>query len=171
MADIKEDNVDADGCQVRSTLDADGRLEYPDPTPMGVPLGYRPSPTLRDTIERIMMNHQLAVLADMEGFDSPAEADDFEIEDDPLDPLTPYEAVFFPPKELTPAERFGSDGSASNKGVTDGSPNVDERGVADSDGGSGRRDQVREGQSVQKSNADDSRSVHEANRGVAGSKE
>lgn len=120
------DNVDADGVQVRSELSADGRFEIPDPVPVGVPLGYRPSPTLRDTIERIMMNHQLAVLADMEGFDSPEEAEDFLLEDDPLDPLTPYEAHFFPapaPSEpASPAPAGASPGGIAP--ATEGAANV-----------------------------------------------
>jgi hypothetical protein len=54
---------------------------------------------------------ELATNMEMESFE---ESDDFEIEDDPLDPITPYEAVFDPRDDRNP-ERAGG-GSAPTEG-------------------------------------------------------
>lgn len=88
---------DGDGVQVASGIGTDGK-EYPDPVPFSVPIGYTAPPDLMQMI-RTMVHSEMAqtILRDA-GIETIEEADDFEIEDDPLDPLTPYEKVFMPPE-------------------------------------------------------------------------
>lgn len=93
-------NVDADGVQVSSTLSADGRYEYPDPVPMQPPVGYQPEPSITELIRMFVRRELSQQVADE--YDTFEEAEDFDIEDDPADPLTPYEKVFDPPKPLIP---------------------------------------------------------------------
>lgn len=86
---------DADGVQVTSEIDDDGN-ELPDPVPMSPPVGYRREPTLGEMIQQFVRSEQLRAQAEAEGFDTFEEADDFDIPDDPLDPLTPWEEHFEP---------------------------------------------------------------------------
>lgn len=78
--------------QVSSDLDARGR-ELPDPVPMAPPVGMSQGPSLADFVQRMIRNEvsRAAAAAEMETFE---ESDDFDIEDDPRDPLTPYEQHF-----------------------------------------------------------------------------
>jgi len=96
---------DEDGVQVSSGIGRDGK-EYPDPVPMGLPIGYSPPPDLMSMI-RTMVHHETAMARlEAEGIETFEESDDFYIEDDPLDPLTPYEKVFEPP--VVPAPPAGT---------------------------------------------------------------
>lgn len=92
--------VDEDGVQVTSEIRSDGK-EYPDGVPMQPPVGYRAEPTISELI-KMFVRRELSQVADQHEFDSFEEAEDFDIEDDPVDPLTPYERVFDPPKPLIP---------------------------------------------------------------------
>lgn len=98
-----EGTFDEDGVQVSSGQNEFGQ-EMPDPVPMAVPVGYNQSPTLADMIKRMVRNQLLAQAANAEDIDTFEEAEDFEIEDDPLDPHTPYEAVFDPPLKVPQTE-------------------------------------------------------------------
>lgn len=98
---------DSDGVQVSSSLGNDGK-EYPDPVPMAPPVGYTSPPNIMDLIRSMVRNQEVLRLQDEAGIDTFEEADDFDIEDDPLDPLTPYERVF----EAPPAR----DGVGANGG-------------------------------------------------------
>lgn len=91
------------GEQVASAIGKDGK-EYPDPVPIAPPLDYAPPPDLMTMIKTMIFSERMKQLADQEDFDSIEEADDFDIEDDPADPLTPYERHFEPPPE-PPAPR------------------------------------------------------------------
>lgn len=93
---------DEDGVQVTSGQNELGQ-ETPDPVPMAPPVGYAQHATLADSISRMLKHQLMAQAAAAEGFDTPEEADDFDIEDDPLDPLTPYERHFEPPPAPPPA--------------------------------------------------------------------
>lgn len=102
------DNVDADGQQCRSVLDAHGRFEYPDPVPMAPPVGYNSPPDIMQMIRSMVRSERLAQELDAAGYETFEEADDFDIADDPLDPLTPYEKVFeAPPVGMAPAGANG----------------------------------------------------------------
>lgn len=87
---------DDDGVQVSSAIGSDG-LEYPDPVPMEPPIGYKKPPDILDMIRSMVRNEQVLRLQEAAGYESFDEADDLEVDDDPLDPLTPYEKVFEPP--------------------------------------------------------------------------
>lgn len=87
---------DADGVQTVSGQNEKGQ-EVPDPVPVAPPVGYRRPPTLQENIQRMIRSEMLQQAAAAEGFDTFEEAEDFDIEDDPVDAQTPYEAVFNPP--------------------------------------------------------------------------
>lgn len=95
---------DADGVQVHSGQDQLGR-ELPDPVPMAPPVGYRAPPTLADMIRRMVRSEAMLMASEAEEFDTFEEAEDFDIEDDPVDPRTPYEAVFDPPQPAADAAK------------------------------------------------------------------
>lgn len=67
--------------------------EVPDPKPMSLATGLRKPPTLEETVARVMRSHQaLAMLKRSAGVEeTPEEAEDFDIPDDPIDALTKYE--------------------------------------------------------------------------------
>lgn len=71
----------------------DDGLEIPDPTPMALPIGHHPNESMDARIARIV-SHSLSVQAEKEGFETFSDADDFDIEDDPVDPSTPWETDF-----------------------------------------------------------------------------
>lgn len=118
----KDENVDVDGVQVRSELTPDGRFELPDPTPMAPPIGYKAEPTLSDMIRSMVRREQFNLEVSRAGFETFDEAEDFDIEDDPVDPLTPYERVFEPPpakplvQEPVAPERASSDPKPAESG-------------------------------------------------------
>lgn len=147
--------------------------EMPDPVPVAPPVGYKPGPTLQDTILHMLKQQALRVAADTADFDSPEEADDFEIEDDPLDPLTPYEAEFLPQDELrsrlTELDKAIKHNEAVKKAAKlkeqeDGDTDPDERRVEHRTSGTGRRSEKRKGEPEPEQDADDERSVRKADR-------
>lgn len=71
-----------------------GAYEVPDPTPMAPPVGYKRQPSIFEQ-QRDMMRAHFAAF-EKEGFESPEEADDFNVGDD-YDPTSPYEHNFDPP--------------------------------------------------------------------------
>ena len=103
-----EQTFDSDGVQSSSGIGADGK-EYPDPVPLAPPVNLR-RPDPLDELVRRYVRHELSQRMEAEQWESFEEADDFEIEDDPLDRLTDYEKVFEPPpaKEVTPAAAAAS---------------------------------------------------------------
>lgn len=93
-------SYDSDGVQVSSGIGLDGR-EYPDPVPMSPPIGYEPPSDLLQMLEQLFKRGK-AVLEAAE-IETEEEANDFDIPDDPVDLLTPYEKVFEPPVVKEPA--------------------------------------------------------------------
>lgn len=67
--------------------------EILDPRPVAVPVGFKTSETMDQRIKRII-EHSLSVRARDTGLESFEEADDFDIDDDPVDPSTPWEDDF-----------------------------------------------------------------------------
>lgn len=63
--------------------------EILNPTPMQPPLGYKPVPSLLDTIREQIRAHHLSTI-DMDP-ETEEEADDFDIPDDPIDPQSRWE--------------------------------------------------------------------------------
>lgn len=105
-------NVDVDGVQVLAILDENGH-EVGDPIPVAPPVGLTRRPTMAEQIQT-MIRREMSNRAQAEGFETFDEAEDFDIDDDPLDPRTPYEAVFDPPQQ-----KEIDDGNAkSNEGRT-----------------------------------------------------
>nr|QJB20745.1 MAG: hypothetical protein [Microvirus sp.] len=157
---MSDDNVDVDGIQVRAMLDDRGR-ELGDPVPMAPPVGLTRSPSLAEQI-RSMVRREMSDAAANHGMETFEEADDFDIDDDPLDPHTPYEAVFDPQPELTKEEKEDKSSDVKTEEKKDGSSkSVDKGRNADRDGRSGRSGKKRESVSKSSGNADDERDVHE----------
>lgn len=67
--------------------------ELPDPTPVALPIGLGVAESMDQRIARIL-RHSASVEAAKHGMETFEEADDFDIEDDPADPSTPYERDF-----------------------------------------------------------------------------
>lgn len=113
---------DADGVQATSSIGADG-LEYPDPVPMSpdVPTRLQTADKgMRAMIERIATDEAIRRLLEESGVETEEEADDFEIEDDQLDPLTEYERHFMPPPVEKKAPPKG--GASEVKSVSEPAP-------------------------------------------------
>jgi hypothetical protein len=68
----------------------DDGLELPDPTPVAIPVHLRVPESMDSRIARIV-SHSLSKAAQEQGFETFEEADDFDIDDDPIDPETPWE--------------------------------------------------------------------------------
>lgn len=75
--------------------------EVPDPTIVDPPLGYVPQPDLMEMMRRMIRN-ELAAAADLMDPESFQDADDFDIDDDPVDYSSPYEEFFDPPPGAPP---------------------------------------------------------------------
>lgn len=114
---------DGDGVQSSSGIGVDGK-EYPDPVPMAPPIGYTAPPNIMDMIRSMVRSEELKRKLDAEGFETFEEADDFDIEDDPLDPLTPYEKIFYPEEERSAPGPNGMAGPQAGKGVAEAAPAV-----------------------------------------------
>lgn len=69
--------------------------EVPDPTVVEPPLGYIHQPDVMEQMRR-MVRQELSRIADAQEFETFEEADDFEIDDDPVDYTSPYEEFFDP---------------------------------------------------------------------------
>lgn len=86
--------------------------EVPDPTIVDPPLGYVPQPDLMELMRRMIRN-ELSSAIDNSEFETFEEADDFDIDDDPVDYQSPYEEFFDPapgapkgpPGEIHPARQ------------------------------------------------------------------
>lgn len=70
--------------------------EVPDPTVIEPPIGYIQQPDLMEQMRRMVRN-ELSRIAEASEFETFEEADDFEIDDDPVDYTSPYEEFFDPP--------------------------------------------------------------------------
>lgn len=88
-------NVDEDGVQIRALLDEKGS-EVGDPVPMAPPLHLQRRLTMAEQIQQ-MIRREVSLRAQDMGLETFEEAEDFDVDDDPADPHTPYEAVFDPP--------------------------------------------------------------------------
>lgn len=112
---------DADGVQATSSIGGDG-LEYPDPVPMAPDVRVsRPVSDLgmRAMIERIASDEAVRRMLEAQEYETEDEADDFDIEDDPLDPLTEYERHFMPPP---PEKKAPPKGGAAEVSQGQGAP-------------------------------------------------
>lgn len=155
--------------------------EMPDPTPMALPLGMSHHATLADMIQRMLRHQLMAQAATEEGFDTFEEGEDFDIEDDPLDPHTQYEKNFESSalmqnditamrKELLNTAQEAT--TTTPPGNTFQEEEIDDgERTGSNEGRSGptdqrsrSSDQIRKGQPGSQSNADDARGVRQADR-------
>jgi len=90
---------------VTKALDANGH-ETPSSRPMAIPVGARRPETLAEQVARLVRTEEWRRTMESHDLETFEESEDFDIEDDPVDPSTPYEEVFDPyiGKSITPAE-------------------------------------------------------------------
>lgn len=69
--------------------------EVPDPTVLEPPIGYVATPDIFEQMRRMVRN-ELSKIAEAQEFETFEEADDFDIDDDPVDYASPYEMYFDP---------------------------------------------------------------------------
>jgi len=79
----------------------DGR-EIVSNVPMAPPLGWKKQPSMIDHIRNLVRSERLRQEVESAGFETPEEADDFDVGDD-YDPSSPYEHNFDPPAPPAPA--------------------------------------------------------------------
>lgn len=91
-------SYDEDGVQSSAGIGLDGK-EYGDPTPMEPPAGVNAPPDLMQLIKTMVHNETFNRRLDEEGFDTFEEAGDYDMPEDHPDPLTPHEALFYPPSD------------------------------------------------------------------------
>lgn len=144
--------VDPETGELFGRLDERGR-EVPYGGPVALAVDLVRHDTLHEMIRRIVHSETMKLASMQAGIDTPEEADDFDIEDDPLDPLTPYEEHFMP-KDAPIPERL--------KEKSDGGSKSDEGRVDAGGRGSGAGGEVRQGESDAKSSPADSGSVRKA---------
>ena len=89
---------------VISRLDQHGH-EVLDRTPLELPAGFRRPETLAEQVQRLVRT-SISDYAGEKGYETFDEANDFDIEDDPIEPETAYEEVFDPVlgRGVTPRE-------------------------------------------------------------------
>lgn len=79
---------------MRVMHDEHGR-EIVDDRPVEMPLGFKRPESLTEQIQRLVRGH-LSRVAEQAGFESFEEAEDFDVEDDDIEPRTPFETEFDP---------------------------------------------------------------------------
>lgn len=146
--------VDQYGVPVKAELDETGS-EVGDPTPVAPPAHLRRGMTTSEQIQQ-MVRRELSLRAQEADYETFDEADDFDVDDDPPDPHTPYEAVFDPMPPVTETEN--------------GSKSTDERGNPPAGSGSGKSGKVGKGKSGPEQSASDKGSPSETTDGDTGSK-
>lgn len=144
--------VDQNGEQVVAEL-RDGK-EYGDPVPKAPPLHMQRMESQAEIIKR-MVRQELSSRAHEAGYETFEEAEDFDVDDDPADPHTPYEAVFDPPPPL--------------KEDADGDEGRDEGRSGPAGSGSGKSGEVGKGKPAKDKPAPDKGGAREAAAGDPGS--
>lgn len=105
-----------DGEQILAFLSEDGRKEIGDPVPIAPPVGMTRPLTTEERFRRIIRSEHLARIAESQGVDTFEEAEDFEVEDDPVPPLTAYEeALLEPPVDAFRARGSGAGGEGGEE--------------------------------------------------------
>lgn len=72
-----------------------GGQEMTDSTPLRIPLGFQRPETLAEQVQRLVRTH-ISQTAANQGFETFEESEDFDVEDEPDFPDTPYEMLFDP---------------------------------------------------------------------------
>lgn len=81
---------------LKARLDERGH-EVVSNVPMQPPLGYKKEPSVSDRIREMVRSEMLRREVEAAGLETMEEADDFDVDDDPIDPSTPFEENFDPP--------------------------------------------------------------------------
>jgi len=89
--------------------------EIMDSKPMQPPLGYKRSESLAEQIARMVRSSKIQDELDKAGYETFAEADNFEVPDDPPDPSSPFEQQFEPTPIAELARRAKADRIAKEK--------------------------------------------------------
>jgi len=114
---------DEDGVQVSAGIGRDGR-EYGDPVPMAPPVGFGEPVDFMSMLRSIVRSERFLERSEQEGFDSFEEAGDFDIDDDPMPPLSLHEAILAggppPVQENRPQDAAPPSPSSSAGKVTAG---------------------------------------------------
>lgn len=110
-----------DGEQILAFLVEDGRKEFGDPVPVAPPVGMTRPLTTEERFRRIIRSEHLARIADSQGVDTFDEAEDFDVEDDPVPALTPYEEALLEPPAAPP--KAAQRAKQPKGGEDEGSPN------------------------------------------------
>lgn len=95
---------DADGVQASAGILKNGKEET-DPVPLAPPVGFSQPPDLMMMMRQMLREERYVNQLRDEGFETEEEAADYEIDDDPAWPMTPYEAMLL---EGSPAPSEGS---------------------------------------------------------------
>lgn len=106
--------------------------EYPDPTPVELPLGHHKPESLEDTMKRFVRDYVGQVFAEQQGMETFEEADDFDVDDPGEEQLfSQYDVEDMvemeppPPKEeeasVTPAQTASDETSSSSEPPPGGS--------------------------------------------------
>lgn len=78
----------------KSTYNENGE-EILDPTPIEIPLHFQRPMSLNERIKQ-MVQHEASMIARANGYETFSEADDFNVDDDEIDPSSPWEENFDP---------------------------------------------------------------------------
>lgn len=76
-------------------IDADGFL-IPDPVPLAPPIGYKRQPSMVEVVRNMVRSERLALEAELEGYETFEESEDFEVDDDFDTPGTEWENDYEP---------------------------------------------------------------------------
>ncbi len=90
------------------------RYEYPDPTPLHIPLGARNPPTLQEQVRSMVQVEMSGVMQDS-GLESWEEADDFDIEED--EDAEEYISKYYMDEDPMPLETFAEEAKPKPKKV------------------------------------------------------
>lgn len=84
--------------EVSERVILDDKGEYPDPTPMSPPLGYKKQPSMVQLMREMIASNDLRKAAEAAGMETFEEADDFTVDDPEGDMVdSPHENEFDPP--------------------------------------------------------------------------
>lgn len=78
-------------CQWQAAEAVYNGQEHPDPTPVEIPIGHEQPESLEDTMRRFIREQVAAHYSEKEGAGTFEDEDDFDIEDEDPELLTPYE--------------------------------------------------------------------------------
>lgn len=94
-------SYDEDGVQATAGIGLDGK-EYGDPLPLAPPVGFSNPPDLMELMRTMIRSEAVQRRLEEEGFDTFEEAGDFDVDDDPMPPVTVHEALLMQPPAAAP---------------------------------------------------------------------